>query len=91
MLQFSPCQLFFNKVGKCPQKKIIEKKQVKKSEKKKKKTQTSRQEYYSALKNDELLVKLDTFNLTLQMKLRLTMLSERNQTQKQTYYVILDI
>ena len=75
-----------------PPKKIIEKKQVKKSEKKKtKKNQTSRQEYYSALKNDELLVKLDTFNLTLQMKLRLTMLSERNQTQKQTYYVILDI
>ena len=74
-----------------PPKKNHRKKTSKKKWKKKKKTQTSRQEYYSALKNDELLVKLDTFNLTLQMKLRLTMLSERNQTQKQTYYVILDI
>ena len=34
---------------------------------------------------------LHTFCLTLQMNFRLIMLSERNQIQKQMYYVILHI
>lgn len=42
-------------------------------------------------KKEQTTIMLHTFCLTLQMNFRLIMLSERNQIQKQMYYVILHI